>query len=190
MKRIIWKFVTLLILIMTGFLFQDNSPVKAASCWEMAYNKWMSCDNAYSNNINQHADINNYCANNSASNCSATAGNYCSGQASTTCASDPNYSMCYNNSYSSCYLPAYQSCHTETELECRDNVDTAYNNRGSAYASCLGFEGNANNCVEQIAGFCQEANNRAAICSNLYSGSEDYDAYYTCRANSGIDQCQ
>lgn len=195
MKRIMLKFATLLVLVTAGFLVNDNSPVKAASCWETAYNKWMSCDNSYSNTVYQHTYVDNnnnniYCQNNSTSNCSASAANFCSSQASTTCANDPNYSTCYNNSYSSCYLPAYQSCHTSTYDECATNVETRYNNRGSAYVSCLGAEGNATSCVEQLAGFCQDANDRAASCSNLYSGSEDYDAYNTCRANSGIDRCQ
>mgnify|MGYP001478852718 CR=1 FL=1 len=75
----------------------------------------------------------------------------------------------------------YNSCMTQDWA--------AYNSRGSTYGTCIGLEGNGNNCIEQLEG-CDPARDRAAACNGLYSGSEDGDALSVCLNNSGIWQCQ
>ncbi len=190
MKRVISRFTILLILAAAGFLIYNESPVKAASCWETAYSKWTACDNGYSNTTYQQATVNSYCLNNTASICAADADSFCASQANANCTNNSNPNQCYNNNYNSCYSSRYQSCHTETELQCRSNINDAYNNRNNTYSSCLGFEGNGNNCIEQIADSCQQARDRASSCNSVYNGSEDSDALSICLENSGVSQCQ
>lgn len=138
-----------------GFLYlTPSSEASVLSCWEQAYNKWMGCDGAYVNTKSTYADGDNYCENNAANTCSATANTYCTNQANSSCTGNPNPQQCFNNAYNSCYLPQYQNCHTSTKVQCLQNLQTAYNNRGNSYQSCLGFEGNYGNCVEELEFKC------------------------------------
>lgn len=98
----------------------------------------------------------------------------CSTQATNACASDPDPSACYSTQYSACII-AEQS---------------VYDNRGNTYATCMGSENTGATCVEQLEGTCSLARDRAATCSNLYSGSEDYEAFSKCYAESGISRCE
>jgi hypothetical protein len=98
------------------------------------------------------------------------------------CATQAN-NACPNDPYpSSCYVTQYNACVTADQ--------SRYDNRGNTYNNCMGSEGTGSTCVEQLSGTCSLANDRAATCSNLYSGSEDYEAFDKCRAESGIDRCQ
>lgn len=192
MKRIIRKLTILVFLVTAGFLIADRNPTSYAmtSCWEIAFDRWNTCDNAYSNTVSNHTMINNYCDTNTASNCSATAHSYCDAQANSACSSSPTPQTCYNQSYNNCYMSQYQSCHTTTQQQCYDNVNNAYDNRGNAYASCMGFEGNGGNCIEQMDQ-CDIARQRRDQCNLSYNQDPDYyDGYYTCLANSGIWQCE
>lgn len=190
MKRMISRLGTLLVLLTAGCYLYASSPIAAISCWEQAYNKWMGCDGAYVNTKNLYMDRGYYCANNAATTCSTSANTFCTAQATNSCSGHPDPQQCYNSAYSNCYLSQYQSCHTSTEVQCLQNVENAYNGRGNSYFSCLGIEGNYGNCVEEVEFSCVEAQNRAAACYSVYSGIDDGEASATCRANSGIDQCQ
>ena len=192
MKRLLVKLLSFSILVATGWFTYYGMPSQAAtlSCWEQAYNKWMGCDGAYLNTRYLYLDGNNYCTNNAATTCSATANTFCTTQASTSCTNDPNPQQCQNTAYNNCYPSQYQSCHTTTTIECLDNLLQAYNNRGNAYQTCLGFEGNYGNCIEEVEFSCVEAQSRASACNSVYADADDGSAQATCRANSGIDQCQ
>jgi hypothetical protein len=164
--------------------FSAAAPAPVMACWEQAFNKWSTCDGAYSNTRYLQATSSTYCASNSAATCSVTSSSYCSSQASTTCANNPNPSTCYNNAYNNCYTPQYQTCHTQTQADCVDNINTAYDNRGSDYGSCMGIEGNLGNCIEQMEDVCTDAINRAYSCATIYGDPEDADAYSACRAQA------
>lgn len=110
MKRIMLKFATLFVLVAAGFLIQDNTPVKATSCWEAAYSKWQGCENGYSTIKYNHiyADSN------------------CVTQATNECASDPNPSACYSTQYSAC-IAAEQSTYDNrgfTYADCMGSENT------------------------------------------------------------------
>ncbi|MCW5962159.1 MAG: hypothetical protein KIS76_18510 [Pyrinomonadaceae bacterium] len=189
MRKIIFKFAALFVLAGGGYLIHGGVSTEAAfACWETAYNRWMACDNGYSNTLNQYANQSNYCSTNSANNCSAIANSYCSQQANTSCSGNPD-PACYNNAYNSCYMPYYQSCYTNDYNTCINNVNSAYSNRGNAYGSCLGFEGNGGNCIEEMDE-CEIARDRVSACNSLYVGIENSDALNTCLNNSGISQCE
>ena len=191
MKRIIWKLASLLILGAAGFFVSDSPTAFAMpSCWEVVFDRWTTCDNAFFNTVSNHTMINHYCGTNTATNCSVTAHSYCDAQANSACASNSNPQKCYNASYNNCYMPQYESCHTTTHQQCLDNVNNAYNNRGNSYVACLGFEGNGGNCIEQFDQ-CDIARQRRDQCNIIYNQDPDYyDGYYTCLANSGIWQCE
>lgn len=161
MKKVISRLATLSVMITAGFLLYNDLPVKAASCWETAYNKWQNCDNNYSATLTTHYY--------SPQTCAATAQNSCQHHPPGT----PAYNSCYNAAYTACIAQDQQN----------------YDNRGSSYGSCLGFEGNGGNCVEQLES-CDPARDRASACNGLYAGSEDGEALSTCLNNSGIYQCQ
>lgn len=167
----------------------ERPTIASLDCAMNVYNKWNNCDNAYSTTRNNFQSMGTYCATNTASNCSVTAATYCTNIANTTCSSSSNPQQCFATAYNSCYLSQYQSCYTGNMIECQNNVTSSYNNRGSSYSSCLGMEGNFGNCVQTVD-FCPNAQSRANECLALYQGLDDYDAYSTCLANSGINQCQ
>lgn len=98
----------------------------------------------------------------------------CATQASNACPNDPYPSFCY--------FTQYDACMTADQ--------TRYDNRGITYANCMGSENTGATCVEQLAGTCSLARDRAATCSDLYSGSEDADAFNKCYAESGISSCE
>lgn len=190
MKRLLMRFAVLAVITVTGcFLYMDKPTEAASSCWQQAYNKWTGCDNAYSNTVYTFNNINGHCLNNASTVCSASAHSFCQQQANTACQGNPD-PQCYNNSYNGCYMSQYQSCHTQTIIQCQTNVENAYNNRGNAYGSCLGFEGNYGNCIEQLDGECSLARDRALACANTFSGEDDWDAKNTCILNSGIHLCE
>ena len=162
MKRVILRLVTLLIMVTAGVVFYYDTPVQAAACWEQVYARWQSCDNNYASTQTAHYYAPQTCAN--------TAQNSCQQYQPGTPA------------YDACYDPIYNSCRTQ------DNQN--YNNRGSSYGSCIGIEGNASNCIEQLADGCDRARDRASACYYLYPNSDDADAYSTCLNDSGIGQCQ
>lgn len=191
MKRIVLKLATLAVLIGSGTFLISSEPAAAAltSCWESAYNKWNACDGAYSNTVTTYHDS-SYCTTRSASECSEIANSYCSSQAATTCSGNSNYQSCYNNAYTSCHGAAYGNCFNTHNSACLSDNESSYNNRSNNYASCLGVEGNLGNCIEQMQNGCDAAQSRVYVCAAVYADSEDADAYWTCRSNSGIDQCQ
>ena len=205
MKRILLKFLTLAILLTAGILFQTSTTVEAAanlSCWEKAFNQFMTCDNAYYNTRNNFGTANsriNYCNGQPSHQCSAIANSYCTSQANSSCAqyidnasgtNNSNYQACYNQSYSSCYMSRYQFCAQQDFLKCMSDAEKSYDARGSDFAHCLsGPEGNASICVEQME-HCPNAQQRASECYSQYGSSEDSEARNTCLNNSGIWQCQ
>lgn len=166
MKRVILRLATLLVMVAAGVVFYYDSPVQAAACWEQVYARWQTCDNNYSNTFTAH-----YFA---PQTCASTAQN--------SCQQHPQGSSAYN----SCYATYNSSCITQDQQN--------YNNRGSAYGSCIGIEGNIGNCVEQLQFTCDDARFRAATCDNLYGygngENADGEAYSACINNSGIGQCQ
>lgn len=192
MKRTVLKLGSLSVLAAATWFFYLGSPAEAAvlSCWEQAYNKWMSCDGAYLNTKYLYIGGASYCTNSATTICSSTANTFCTTQATSACANDPNPQQCFNSTYNNCYLQQYQDCHLPTALECLQVLQTNYNNRAEAYQRCLGIEGNYNNCVEELEFSCIDAQNRASACNTVYSESDDGDVQALCRATSGIDQCQ
>lgn len=190
MKKLLMRFSMLFVLVMTGVLGYFDAPAFGAfDCGMAAYNKWSGCDSAYSTTLYTYHTRVNYCDNNASTVCSAIAHNYCHQQATGACQGNSNPS-CYNSSYNGCYMSQYQSCHTQTNAQCHDNVGNAYNNRGNAYGSCLGIEGNYGNCIEQLDGECTTARGRAQACNDLYPGLENMEARATCILNSGVDRCE
>ena len=192
MKKTIFRLVSLSVLIATGWFLYVSTAANASmlSCWEQAYNKWMSCDGAYLNTKYLYIGRNAYCQTQSATICSTIADTYCTTHATTSCAGDPNPQQCFSTTYNNCYLAQYQPCHTTEESECLAVLTENYDERATKYQECLGFFGNYNNCVEELEFSCVEAQNRSAACNIVYSDSDDGSAQSTCRANSGIDQCQ
>jgi len=190
MKRMIARLAILLTLSGTGFFLYSSPQAAVISCWEKAYNKWTTCDGAYSNTKNTYSDRSNYCSDNASNTCSSSSSAFCTTQANNACSNDPNPQQCFNNQYNSCYLSQYQSCHTQTTADCLTNVQNAYDNRNNSYSTCLGIEGNYGNCVEELAFSCVDAQNRASDCYTVFGESDDGGAQSTCRTNSGVDNCQ
>lgn len=192
MKKLIVKLASLSVLITAGWVLYVDVPSEAAtlSCWEQAYNKWMGCDGAYFNTKNLYQDRSTYCDNTAAQSCVISVGNTCNSAANTNCANDADPQVCAQLYYATCYAATYPSCHSSAEYSCLISVTNSYDNRGNAYSTCLGMEGNYGNCIEQPEFSCTDAQNRALSCASVYSGSDDGSAYWTCRANSGIDLCQ
>lgn len=190
MKRMLSRIGTLLVLLGTGCFLYASSPVAVLSCWEQAYNKWMGCDGGYFNTKYQYQDRTGYCTNTAAGACSSSTQASCNTHATNACSSDPDPVACYNYAYNTCYSTQYPACYDATEYNCLLSITNTYNNRGNAYSSCLGMEGNYGNCVEEVEFSCSEAQSRSAACLSAYADSEDYSAYSTCVANSGINQCQ
>lgn len=97
----------------------------------------------------------------------------CAAAASAACPNDPT---CYANTYNACIAA--------------DN--TAYSNRGSAYSSCIGVEGNASYCIESIEDIhCELAFNRVQWCAIDYcpDGINCEPAYLECVMASGASMC-
>ncbi len=190
MKRILVRFSMLAVLVATGSFLYLETPADASAvemaCWEQAYNKWMNCDTAYSNTLTQYDLSPTTCANSATTACTADANTYCLAQATSQCNGDP---VCENTVFTGCYSGRYNSCYSAANTSCMANAQTAYNNRGTAYGSCLGIEGNFGNCIEQVDGGCMLAQDRVATCAALYQGIDNYDAYSTCITASGINRC-
>jgi len=161
MKRVIIRFTVLMILITTGCFLYASSPAAVTSCWETTYNKWQGCDNSYASTQTSHFYAQQTCTTLAQNNCQQ----YQIGS--------PAYSSCFDTALNACILQDQQN----------------YDNRGSSYGTCLGIEGNGNNCIEQLES-CDPARDRAAACNGVYFGSEDGDALTTCLNNSGFNQCQ
>jgi len=169
MKRILVRFSILVVLVVTGcFLYLDVPVSGAGDCAMTVYSKWMSCDNSYANTAQQYAIREQYCWMNAPSTCP-------NAQTEIFCAANPS-------TYTSC-------CMAASLAACDANITSTYDNRGSSYSSCMGIEGNFGNCIEQVADFCLDAQNRVSVCLSVYDGEDNSEARSTCIANSGINQC-
>ena len=174
MKRILFRMFVVLFLTLASLFFYLDRPVSGAfDCATSVYNKWTSCDNAYGNTAQQYTVRSSYCE--------QTAPSACPSAAQAGCALNPS-------TYATC-------CEAASRAACEATITTTYDNRGSSYFSCMGMGntgfggGNFSICVEQVAGFCLEAQGRVTVCNAIYSGEDDADAKSVCLANSGIDQC-
>lgn len=132
----------------------------------------MSCDNSYANTVQTYAIKTPFCELNAPSVCPYSSVAACESQ----CGSNQNQ-PCYDN-----------CCTIASRAACEATVTANYGNRGSSYFSCMGFEGNLGNCVEQME-ICPAAHGRYAECNTMYEGLDNADARNTCITNSGINQC-
>lgn len=173
MKRLVVRF-SLLTVLFAGvvFFYMETSVTCGPDCAMSVFTKWNSCDNSYSETSQQYALRVSYCELNAPS--------VCPDQSSATLCGD----SCNGNQqcFDTCCLAASRSA-------CQATLTMNYNNRGSSYFSCMGLGGNFGNCIEQVADFCVEAQNRVSICNAMYEGLENSEARSTCVANSGIDHC-
>lgn len=169
MKRLLTRLTTLIVMTLTGWMIYADTPASAAQdCATAVYDKWNTCDNGYSNTAQQYAIRVSYCEQNAPATCPPAA--------------EPGCAALPPSEYATCCLAASRAA-------CEATVSANYDNRGSAYFTCLGIgEGNLGNCIEQID-ICPAAHDRAAMCNLIYEESEDWDARNTCLANSGINQC-
>ncbi len=169
MKRLMVRFAALAVITLTGcFLYLDSPAIAAMDCATAVYNKWNTCDNSYSNTAGQYAIRQAYCVQNAPAECPAAA--------------EPSCAALPSSEYANCCLASSRSA-------CEATISANYENRGSSYFSCMGFEGNFGNCIEQVADFCLEAQGRVSTCNSIYEGLDNSEARSTCIANSGINQC-
>jgi hypothetical protein len=101
--------------------------------------------------------------------------------APTTCAASAA-SACPNDV--PCYTAHYNACIAADQ--------TNYNNRGDAYSSCIGVEGNAGYCIENIEDIhCELAFNRVQWCASIYcpNGTVCEPGWLECLAASGAWMC-
>jgi hypothetical protein len=173
-------FVVLFLTVGSLFFYLDRPVSGAFDCATTVYNKWSTCDTAYSNTASQYSNRTSYCVANAPSTCPAISESTCDFLAIGHCANDPNPQACYDLDYAAC-------CKSASEAACEATLAANYNNRGNSYFSCMGFEGNFGNCIEEVADFCLDAQNRVSECSSIYPGFENSSARSTCIANSGID---
>lgn len=190
MKRIVFKFFVLSVLV-TGsmFIFETQQSAAANSCWESAYNKWNQCDGAYGATSSNYATRHDQCDNSAQISCAQSTQSTCSAHANTVCGSNSG-SQCWGTAYNSCYQSTFQTCYTGTYNSCSNERVDSYAARYNNYSSCLGFEGDLGNCIEQMEDGCTAAQNRLYVCGAMYSGPDDGDAYQICRTASGINRCQ
>jgi len=84
------------------------------------------------------------------------------------------------------YYSALGNCRAESNYPNNPDEGDCRWQAGSAYGSCV--SGLASPSYE--LDFCDNARAARDNCVNTYLLDGDYDAYYTCRNASGIDQCE
>lgn len=163
MHKIYRKIITVGIFV-AGCIIVNGTTAKAPlGCWQTALERWSQCDSVYSG---------------IRLNFQAIQGSppvaLCSATANAACQHDPYPSTCWTNAYNACV----------------DSITAAWNNRATTYGDCLGQEGHASNCLEDVEFNCNDAANRAQQCSAAFAGGDDLGASFICRSASGVDSCQ
>src|SRR5690606_5492948 len=139
-RRVLIRFSMLAVLMIAGgVLYLDTNASASGDCAMTVFNKWMACDNSYAGTAQLYAIRTPHCVQTAPSTCPPAAEEFC--------ASLPPWD------YAGCCLAASRAA-------CEATISTNYDNRGSSYFSCMGFEGNLGNCVEQMD-ICTDAYLRA-----------------------------